>query len=607
MSYFEKKSIPSIRHVIGRSFIFASFTILALSIISSIYFNHRNIQILHENNLKKTHEILTHILRPALAIADSTEIRQLLSLTSRENETFAAIDTSGNILLSDYNKLKLVKEIFDPLTLTNCENFHTIYRKIEGRQYWINCSSITSDDSSSPKTNLGILISFSHFPLFSFSSTTLYFLSITVVWLLLIIGWFQHVLRRRLLKPLVLLGNHIVNKAESPLSSIVITDIGKAPYEVHAIKNSFEKVLTDLRLEYQQRNKSEMKAALIDLTANVAHDVGSPLAVMEITLLSIVNDISTAQYAILAEAIQTMRNISSNLLSRYRESNSNDSIDHLNTPLPLLLSHLLKLTISQKQLEWKNNPCELTLKIDDSANLTWINANPEDIKRMLSNLLNNAYESLNQYRNIEVSLKQVDFHLELKIQDSGVGIPIDKINDALNGMSSKHAGKGLGLSMAKDYMDSINGKLTLSSTPNKGTVITLLFPCTAKPDWFTNALNLSKKSLVIVLDDDASIHNYWHSRLQECNISSQHFSSSDDLLEWHHKHHEFYADDIIYLVDYEIRGDKRNGLDVLEHFNAKERGYLVTGHAADPLIQQNCEKLGVWLIPKWIMREITIR
>jgi len=72
---------------------------------------------------------------------------------------------------------------------------------------------------------------------------------------------------------------------------------------------------------------------------------------------------------------------------------------------------------------------------------------------------------------------------ELTVRDSGVGMSEEDIAVALtpfgqiaNLMGARHAGTGLGLPLAKAMMELHGGTLTISSTPYKGTAVTLTFP-----------------------------------------------------------------------------------------------------------------------------------
>lgn len=207
---------------------------------------------------------------------------------------------------------------------------------------------------------------------------------------------------------------------------------------------------------------SKKNYELKNLFARIAHDIGSPIAIMEMSL-SLMEE-NKSELSILRAAIQRIRDITNNLLDQSRENQSSKSI---------LLYPLLEEVIALKRYEWLGKTCELTLNFVSKD--VKVYGNPNEIKCILSNLLNNAIEACKSNAIIQLAVIKIDQIITLTIHDNGVGILSDKINDHLNGESTKHIGKGLGLSTAKNYMQSIGGKLLVSSKIDIGTTITLQF------------------------------------------------------------------------------------------------------------------------------------
>jgi hypothetical protein len=195
--------------------------------------------------------------------------------------------------------------------------------------------------------------------------------------------------------------------------------------------------------------------------------------------------------------------------------------------------------------------------------------------------------------------------LKIEIKDSGNGIPENKIKQVLIGLSLKHKGKGLGLSSAHKYMNNIKGNLEIFSIENEGTSVNLNFPAIMKPDWFPDSINVNKSSIVVILDDDASIHNFWKHKFQENDIKSLHFMNSKSIVDWYQSNENSYQE-AIYLIDYELKNDSLNGLEIFNKIEIAHRGYLITSHAEEVVIQAECEKLKIWLVPKVLVGEMQI-
>lgn len=280
--------------------------------------------------------------------------------------------------------------------------------------------------------------------------------------------------------------------------------------------------------------------------------------------------------------------------------------DNGNMPRHILLSSQIEAAISLKRQEWQNNPCELEFIIQANAKPHWIYAAPNDIKRTLSNLLNNAYESLRDHKKIQIILELDENHQKLHIHDTGSGIPESKMTSVLSGISLKHEGKGLGLSSAILYMSNIGGKLELSSTEGVGTHVALTFPLAAHPTWYPEKIIYHENMPIVVLDDESCMHSLWRHRFQSIGILSLHFSSSSNIIDWY-ENNPTTREQVIFLVDYELRDGNNNGLEILQKFNAKQRGYLITSHAEEIALQKQCERLGIWLIPKSLANDTSFK
>jgi FixJ family two-component response regulator len=98
-----------------------------------------------------------------------------------------------------------------------------------------------------------------------------------------------------------------------------------------------------------------------------------------------------------------------------------------------------------------------------------------------------------------------------------------------------------------------------------------------------------------VLDDDRSIHNAWDERfLNALDVKIMHFYSIQEL--------SMCKVDpripVLYLIDYELLPDSKNGLDVIEELKLNNEAILVTSCFEDITIRNRCKNIGVKIIPK---------
>ena len=85
--------------------------------------------------------------------------------------------------------------------------------------------------------------------------------------------------------------------------------------------------------------------------------------------------------------------------------------------------------------------------VDKSAEFAYVYLNPESFKRTISNLINNAVESINDDGQVAVSLQRKINSIVLEINDTGSGIP-DHILKNIKEKRKIQNGNGLGLPYA---------------------------------------------------------------------------------------------------------------------------------------------------------------
>lgn len=135
---------------------------------------------------------------------------------------------------------------------------------------------------------------------------------------------------------------------------------------------------------------------------------------------------------------------------------------------------------------------------------TVISTDEHKVVGILSNLVKNAIKYTIR-GNIKFGFNVVDGNIEFFVQDTGIGIPQDRIDAIFNrfeqaDISDQEAfeGSGLGLAISKAYVDMLNGNISVESNPDVGS----LFKFTIPVDWEME--NMNEKSF---LDIDEKIEN----------------------------------------------------------------------------------------------------
>ncbi len=108
----------------------------------------------------------------------------------------------------------------------------------------------------------------------------------------------------------------------------------------------------------------------------------------------------------------------------------------------------------------------------------------EKIDKVITNLLSNAFKYTTE-GSIQLSLKTLHDknQLEISVTDTGTGIDKNQIENIFNlyyqssnASNLNQAGSGIGLALAKQYVDLHHGQIELSSTIGKGSCFTVLIP-----------------------------------------------------------------------------------------------------------------------------------
>lgn len=106
-------------------------------------------------------------------------------------------------------------------------------------------------------------------------------------------------------------------------------------------------------------------------------------------------------------------------------------------------------------------------------------ADSDKFKEVVLNLLDNAIKYTPENGIINVRLKDNTSDITFEVNDSGPGIPSDKVNkvfDKFENIANQKAGHGLGLSITRDIVDLHRGRIWVESTLGKGSTFSVLFP-----------------------------------------------------------------------------------------------------------------------------------
>jgi len=389
-----------------------------------------------------------------------------------------------------------------------------------------------------------------------------------------------------------------------------------------------EKEAQQLREQAEQlrhENEIKMQQLIIDekenfakLARKVAHDINSPIAALNM-MLDVCKELPEDKRALFRKATESILDIANNLLTD-NENGHHGSNAALDPPEPLLVSDLIVHLLSEKKVQYHHYSVKFETLIANDAQFAFILMQRTELRRALSNLINNGVDALGDQESeahaspvVCVKLTTEDDVVVITIEDNGKGMSADKVDKILAGQrftEGKTKGHGIGLQQVWDMLAYNEGSLMVESELGKGTTIQLAFSRLAAPSWIAQEIHLYTDTIIVILDDDDSIHTAWdlrftHFRAYHPNIHLQHFKQGQEALKFVHALSQRERDRMVFLSDYELLHQESNGLQVIEASGIKG-AILVTSYYSHVNIRNAADQIGVKILPKQMASVIQI-
>ncbi len=279
--------------------------------------------------------------------------------------------------------------------------------------------------------------------------------------------------------------------------------------------NELRESLEHLKATQSQLIHSEKMASLGELTAGIAHEIQNPL--------NFVNNFSELSNELIDEMNEEInkgdieeakfiaRDIKENLKKINHHGKRADAIvkgmlqhsraekgEKAPTDINALAEEYLKL--SYHGLRAKDRSFNADFKTAFDPNLPKVDVVPQDIGRVLLNLINNAFyactersrsavdekKTLRQVQGdnnyeptVWLSTKGIDKGVEITVRDNGNGIPqkvLDKIFQPFFTTKPTGQGTGLGLSLSYDIIKAHGGDIQVESDEGLGTTFKVILP-----------------------------------------------------------------------------------------------------------------------------------
>ena len=249
---------------------------------------------------------------------------------------------------------------------------------------------------------------------------------------------------------------------------------------------------SDLRKELEhQESLDHMKSRFF---ANISHEFRTPLTLIIGPIEDLLHDKNAQKFK---EPLQYIHRNSKRLLQLINQLLDLSKLDTGNykvdstrediIPFVKQIVHSFSSMADRKNilLETEVDP---RLKNDLRNDVLNFYFDEDILEKILSNLLSNAFKFTPEGGSIIVSISLSEKNLlELKVEDTGAGIPPEKIPfifdrfyQADDSHKKLYEGTGIGLALVKELVELHNGKITVESTLDRGTAFSCLFPFNKK-------------------------------------------------------------------------------------------------------------------------------
>ncbi|HVZ18503.1 MAG TPA: ATP-binding protein, partial [Terriglobales bacterium] len=249
--------------------------------------------------------------------------------------------------------------------------------------------------------------------------------------------------------------------------------------ELGQLAEAFNKMTHEIIDQRERLVQSERVAAWRELARRLAHELKNPLFPLQITVENLLRarELSPTEFdEIFKESTSTLLAEISNLKSIIGRFS-----DFSKMPQPQLqrvqINELLKriITLHEPQLTAAGRP---PVKANlDLAELPMINADPDLLHRVFSNLVLNAMDAMPQGGTLTVRTRALQNTVQVEVSDTGTGLTPEECQRIFTPYyTSKQHGTGLGLAIVQSVISDHRGSIAVESEPGRGATFRIELP-----------------------------------------------------------------------------------------------------------------------------------
>ncbi len=246
-----------------------------------------------------------------------------------------------------------------------------------------------------------------------------------------------------------------------------------APAEVRVLGDAMESMVERLERAREELARSESLAAVGMLTKSLAHEIRTPLSVLRA---------GTEMLQRSAQAGPREREVGEMLQAEVeRLSRLVDDLLVFGRPSPpdpraVDLADVATDALVALGSDAAENGVDVTFEGEPAP----LRADPDQLRQVVINLVTNGVRACQRGGTVRVRTRPDGAWAVLEVEDDGVGIPADRLDDIWKPLVTTHrSGSGLGLPIVKQLVEAHGGRVEVHSVQNEGTRMRVILPTEA--------------------------------------------------------------------------------------------------------------------------------
>ena len=246
--------------------------------------------------------------------------------------------------------------------------------------------------------------------------------------------------------------------------------------EIGELVDEYNKMVKKLDTSAAMLARSEREGAWREMARQVAHEIKNPLTPMKLNLQYLqmaidtnspnVKDISIYVAKILVEQIDHLSQIATDFAQFANIGRTKNQVFNLNDSI----KHVSSLYSANERLHITLSPHKEKIMI---------RADRTQINRLLTNLIQNAIQSVPESRTAEIDIetREDNGRVIVSVKDNGSGIPEHMTSKIFTpNFTTKTSGTGLGLAMCKGIVEKLDGRIWFETREDEYTIFSVELP-----------------------------------------------------------------------------------------------------------------------------------